>query len=156
MLCILTVCLCMATMTEVFPCFFLSCKANARVIRAKTGHDPHSSKFLCCLMHFLCCSMYCFASFIVCMYMCNLLLPPGDNPIAVNKYIILHISYIISYINIRRISAATDILMLAEGVRADFKISKNKYKVVCQVTPQARDIPYMLTLCTTCILKRSS
>jgi hypothetical protein len=26
-----------------FPCFFLSCKANARVILAKTGHGPHSS-----------------------------------------------------------------------------------------------------------------
>jgi len=26
-----------------FPCFFLSCKANARVKPAKTGHGPHSS-----------------------------------------------------------------------------------------------------------------
>ena len=33
-----------ATLTEVFPCFFLSCKANARVYLAKTGHGPHSSK----------------------------------------------------------------------------------------------------------------
>jgi len=39
----LIVCLCMATLTEVFPCFFLSCKANARVKPAKTGHGPHSS-----------------------------------------------------------------------------------------------------------------
>jgi hypothetical protein len=31
-----------ATLTEVFPCFFLSCKANARVKSAKTGHGPHS------------------------------------------------------------------------------------------------------------------
>ena len=31
-----------ATLTEVFPCFFLSCKANARVYLAKTGHGPHS------------------------------------------------------------------------------------------------------------------
>ena len=30
-------------LTEVFPCFFLSCKANARVKLAKTGHGPHSS-----------------------------------------------------------------------------------------------------------------
>ena len=36
----------MATLTEVFPCFFLSCKANARVKLAKTGHGPHSSYFL--------------------------------------------------------------------------------------------------------------
>jgi len=42
-LCILIVCLCMTTMTEVFPCFFLSCKANAKVKPAKTGHGPHSS-----------------------------------------------------------------------------------------------------------------
>jgi len=31
------------TLTEVFPCFFLSCKANARVKPTKTGHGPHSS-----------------------------------------------------------------------------------------------------------------
>jgi hypothetical protein len=30
-------------LTEGFPCFFLSCKANARVKLAKTGHGPHSS-----------------------------------------------------------------------------------------------------------------
>jgi len=32
-----------ATLTEIFPCFFLSCKANARVKPAKTGHGPHPS-----------------------------------------------------------------------------------------------------------------
>jgi hypothetical protein len=32
-----------STLTEVFPCFFLSCKANARVYLAKTGHGPYSS-----------------------------------------------------------------------------------------------------------------
>ena len=31
-----------ATMTDVFPWFFLSCKANDRVKLAKTGHGPHS------------------------------------------------------------------------------------------------------------------
>jgi hypothetical protein len=29
-----------ATLTEVFPCFYLSCKANARVKPAKMGHGP--------------------------------------------------------------------------------------------------------------------
>jgi len=33
-----------ATLTEVFPSFFLSCKANARVQLAKTRHGPHSSQ----------------------------------------------------------------------------------------------------------------
>jgi hypothetical protein len=37
----LIVCLCMTTLTEVFPCFLLSCKANARIKPAKTGHGPH-------------------------------------------------------------------------------------------------------------------
>ena len=30
-------------LTEVFPCFFLCFKANARVYFAKTGQGPHSS-----------------------------------------------------------------------------------------------------------------
>jgi len=87
---ILIVCLCMTTLTEVFPCFFLSCKANARVKPAKTGHGPHSSKFLCYSMYFLCCSMYCLFCVvlcIVCVCMCTEQLPPGGYPIAV-KYII--------------------------------------------------------------------
>jgi hypothetical protein len=39
-----------STLTEVFPCYFLSCKANARVILAKIGHGPHSCSAvnLCC------------------------------------------------------------------------------------------------------------
>ena len=36
----------LTTLTEVFPWFFLSCKANARVKLAKTGHGPHSSKLV--------------------------------------------------------------------------------------------------------------
>jgi hypothetical protein len=34
------------TLTEGFPCFFVSCKANARVKLVKTGHGPHSSKLV--------------------------------------------------------------------------------------------------------------
>ena len=34
------------SLTEVFPCFFLGCKAIARVQLAKTGHGPHSSKIV--------------------------------------------------------------------------------------------------------------
>jgi heme/copper-type cytochrome/quinol oxidase subunit 2 len=36
----------MTTLTEVLPCFFLSCKANARVKPAKMGHGPHSSSLV--------------------------------------------------------------------------------------------------------------
>ena len=35
-----------ATLTDVFPCFFLICKINAKVKLAKTEHGPHSSKLV--------------------------------------------------------------------------------------------------------------
>ena len=70
------------TLTEVFPCFFLTCKPNARVKLAKTGHGPHSSTLVCiCVVRLL------FVLFYV-VFVCKCVLPPGDNPIAVNKYII--------------------------------------------------------------------
>ena len=50
-----------ATLTEGFPCFFLSCKANARVKPTKMGHGPHSSIFVLLYVLFvLCRSVYCF------------------------------------------------------------------------------------------------
>jgi len=63
---------------EVFLCFFLSCKGNARVKLAKTGHGPHASILV----------VICVVLCIVCVYMCTVLLPPGDNPITDDKYII--------------------------------------------------------------------
>ena len=48
-----------ATLTEVFPCFFLSSKANARVNAANTGHGPHSHKLLRSSMHCLFCVVMC-------------------------------------------------------------------------------------------------
>ena len=68
-------------LTEVFLCFFLGCKANTRVKLAKTGHGPHSSN--CCVVL----RIVCFVSFYV-LFVCKcVVLPPGDNPIAVNKCI---------------------------------------------------------------------
>ena len=71
-----------ATLTEVFPCFFLSCKANARVKLAKTGHGPHSSTLVV-----ICVVRLSFVLFYV-LFVCKCVLPPGDNPTAVNKYVI--------------------------------------------------------------------
>jgi len=69
------------TWTDVFPCFFLSCKANARVKLAKSGHVLHSSTLVCiCVVRLL------FMLFHV-LSVCKCVLPPCDNPIAVNKYI---------------------------------------------------------------------
>jgi hypothetical protein len=74
------------TLTEVFLCFFFSCKANARVKRAKTGHGPHSSTLVV-----ICDVRLLFVLFYV-LFVCKCVLPPGDNPIAVNKYIISSIN----------------------------------------------------------------
>jgi hypothetical protein len=43
-------------MTEVFPCFFLSCKVNARVKLVKKGHGPHSSTLvvICVVLCIVC------------------------------------------------------------------------------------------------------
>jgi hypothetical protein len=69
------------TLTQVFPCFFFSCKAKTRVKPAKTGHDPHSSTLVViCVVRLL------FVLFYV-LFVCKCVLPPGDNPTAVNKYI---------------------------------------------------------------------
>jgi len=55
------------TLTEVFPCFFLSCKANARVKPAKTGHGPHSSTLVViCVVRLLCCFVYCLCVNVYC------------------------------------------------------------------------------------------
>jgi hypothetical protein len=74
------------TLTEVFPCVFLSCKTNARVKLAKTGHGPHSSTlFIICVVQLL------FVLFSA-LFLCKCVPPPGDNPIALNKY---SISYLV-------------------------------------------------------------
>ena len=74
------------TLNDVFPCFFLSCKANARLKLTKTGHGPHYSA----LFHISC---YLCRPFVICVVRLLFVLfyvyvlPPGENPIAVNKYI---------------------------------------------------------------------
>jgi hypothetical protein len=74
------------TLTEVFPCFSLSCKANARVKLAKTGHGPHSSTLVVIyVVRLLFVLLYV-------LFVCKCVLPAGDNPIAVNKYINININ----------------------------------------------------------------
>jgi hypothetical protein len=76
------------TLTEGFPCFFLICKANATVKLAKTGHGPHSSTLVICVVRLL------FVLFYV-LFVCKCVLSPGYNPVAFKKYIISY--YILSY-----------------------------------------------------------
>ena len=72
---ILIICLCMATLTEVFPCFFLSCKANAKVKPPRYGAQPALPNFcvLCiicfvsfCVLFVLCRSVYCLCIYVYC------------------------------------------------------------------------------------------
>ena len=51
------------TLTKGFRCFFFSCKANARVYLAKTGHGPHSSKSVNCVVLCIVC--------VDCVVLCN-------------------------------------------------------------------------------------
>jgi len=69
-LCVVYVFLDAATLTEVFPCFFLSCKVNARVNLAKPGTVrtlPNCCVFLC---------IVCFVSFCV-LFVCKCVLYYG-------------------------------------------------------------------------------
>jgi hypothetical protein len=55
---------------------------HTRVKFAKTGHGPHSSTLVViCVVRFL------FVLFCI-LFVCKCVLPPGDNQIGVNKYII--------------------------------------------------------------------
>ena len=58
-----------ATLKEVFPCFFLSCKANARVKPAKMGHGLDSSQNFCVVL-----CIDCFVSFCVLCIVCKCVL----------------------------------------------------------------------------------
>jgi hypothetical protein len=55
-------------------------KANARVKLAKTGHGPHSSTLVVICVVRLLLVLFCV------LFVCKCVLPPGDNPIAVNPY----------------------------------------------------------------------
>jgi hypothetical protein len=71
------------TLTDVFPCFFLSCKANSRVKLAfLDGARPALFQIF-----FSNCVVLCiFICVVLCIVVCDCVLPPGDKPIAVNEY----------------------------------------------------------------------
>ena len=81
---------------------FLSCKANARVKFAKSGHGQHLFRIIICvvLVILLCYGLYAVLLLLCCtvivllllfvlsyvLIVCTVPLPPGVNPIAVDKY----------------------------------------------------------------------
>jgi len=44
--------------------------------------------------------LFCVVLCIVCVYMCTVLLPPGGNPIAVNKYINIYLDIIVTKVSL--------------------------------------------------------
>jgi hypothetical protein len=70
---------------------FLSCKANVRVKLAKTGHGQDSSKFVVCVVLFVILIVLLLIVMFYVLFMCKCVLPPGVNPIAVDKYININI-----------------------------------------------------------------
>jgi hypothetical protein len=72
-------------MTEVFPCVFLSFKANARVKLAFLD-GSRSALFQISIFFAIYVVLCIFICVVLCIVVCNCVLPPGDNPIAVNKY----------------------------------------------------------------------
>ena len=68
--------------------YFVSVIIIAITKLAKTGHGPHSSTLVV-----ICVARLLFVLFYV-LFVCKCVLPPGDNPIAVNKYIIYIIKLI--------------------------------------------------------------
>jgi hypothetical protein len=59
-----------ANLTEVFPCFFPSCKANARVKLAKMGHGLHSSQNFCVVLCIVCFVSFCVLFVYECVLYC--------------------------------------------------------------------------------------
>jgi len=84
--------------------FFLSCKANSRVKLAKSGHGPHLFRIvifvvllsLCCSVVVIMLYSYCVALLLFVLsyvlIVCTVPLPPGVNPIAVDKYIYINVT----------------------------------------------------------------
>ena len=83
---------------------FLSCKANARVKLAKSGHGPHLFRIIVfCVVLVIVLCYFLYAAVVIMLYcyrvalllfvlsyvliVCTVPLPPGVNPIAVDKYI---------------------------------------------------------------------
>ena len=59
-----------ATLTEVFPCFFLSCKANARVKPTKTGARPALFQNFCVVLYIVCFLSFCVLFVCKCVLYC--------------------------------------------------------------------------------------
>jgi hypothetical protein len=76
---------------------------------ARTGHGPHSSTLVCICVVWLLFVLFCV------LFVCKCVLPPGDNPIAFNKYIISYQIRALANCSIER-NAACARLGLSSGL----------------------------------------
>jgi hypothetical protein len=103
-------------------------RAFSSVVRQMPGYNsPRRGTARTVPITFLCCSMYCLffvVLCIVCVWMCTVLLPPGVNPIAVNKYININtnLSFLLmeSTVYIQFIRINTNILLYVNRTPIQF------------------------------------
>jgi hypothetical protein len=85
--------ICFLSVAKVFPCFFLSCKANDRVYSLRLGTANTLPNLLFVFFFVIHVLLLLIVMFYV-LFMCKCVLPPGANPIAVDKYINININII--------------------------------------------------------------
>ena len=83
----------MCSVLCVLCCFILLCHSTFSVLLYYFSVSLYSSVLLCCSLLFilLCSSTSCYVSVLDCIYS-TLTLPPGVNPVAVNKYLSIYLS----------------------------------------------------------------
>jgi len=74
--------------------------------------------------------LFCVVLFIVCVQMCTVLLPPGDNPIAVNKYINIntkfntHLSQNVKSTSIKSFISLSNVKLLTDPIFTKLTLSR--------------------------------
>ena len=68
---VIYVCLCMATLTEGFPCFFLSCKAKCQGKTRKDGGTARTLPNFCVVLCIFCVVLCIFVLFYVLFVLCR-------------------------------------------------------------------------------------
>ena len=111
---------------------FRQFKANVRVKLAKTGHGPplfHISCYLCFSV-IICVVLLLFVLFYV-LFVCKCVLPPGDNPIAVNKYNRISVNYNLHLFMAIRTKLICEIILVSRHL---FSHPKNNFDTTASNT----------------------
>jgi hypothetical protein len=106
-----------------FPCFFLSCKANARVKLAKMGHGPHSCSVvnLCCSAIIVLFSYYCVVQLFLC---CSVII------VLFSYYCVVQLLFILFYV----LFVCKWALNHCHGVFTQLQFTNISYHISYQIT----------------------